>query len=65
MLSTLEALAKNFTLKNNAFVYEFGDGYELAFEPLLFDGQMYVALYKDKSLLIDKIVVKFGKELED
>jgi len=64
MDSTLEALAKgDWSLKNGCLSYEFGDGYELCLEPLLFDGQMYLALYKDQNLLIPKICVKAGKKL--
>ena len=42
------------------YSFKFGDNeeYELNFEPLLFDNQYYVALYKNKELLTEKVVVK-------
>lgn len=42
--------------------FKFGDNdeYELCFESLLFDNQYYVALYKNKSLLTEKVVIKPG-----
>lgn len=43
--------------------FDFEDGgnkYELRFEPLLFDNQYYVALYKNKELMTEKVVVKPG-----
>lgn len=63
---TIEALAEGFELSQDGNVYsrKFGDDkeYELCFERLLFDGQWYVALYKNHDLLAPKVVVKFGKE---
>lgn len=62
MQKTLEAIAEGFTPEESgSFVYKFGDGYELWLEQLLFDGQWYMALYKDQQLLIPKVVVKLGK----
>lgn len=43
------------------YSFKFGDGYELAIEPLLFDNQYHVALYKDGELLMEKIPIKSGK----
>lgn len=60
MLSTFEALKKGYEAIGNSFTFKFGDGYELVFERLIFDNQMYVALYKDQELLTDKVVVKPG-----
>lgn len=40
--------------------FKFGDGYELCFEPLIWDGQYYVALYKNFGLLTEKVVIKPG-----
>jgi hypothetical protein len=63
MLETLLALAQGFELdENKTFVYKFGDGYELCFEPLIFDEQWYLALYQNQQLLIPKVVVKIGKK---
>lgn len=61
MKSFIHALMDSFEQKDGYFSYEFGDGYELTFEPLLFDNQYHVALYHDKELLIEKVVVKPGK----
>ena len=62
MLETLLAIAEGFELdENKTFVYKFGEGYELCLEPLIFDHQWYMALYKDQQLLIPKVVVKLGK----
>ncbi len=65
MQSFDEALEKGFKIKKiDNCVYhqlEFGDGYKLCFEPLIWDDQYYVALYKDKELLTGKVVVKPGK----
>lgn len=63
MQTTIESLMEGFLLdkETNTFVFHFGGDYELAFEPLLFDNQMYVALYKNKDLLTSKVVVKPGK----
>lgn len=61
MISTIEAILKGFDVQEGGFVHKFGDGYELWLEKLLFDGQWYIALYKDQELLIPKVVVKIGK----
>jgi len=49
------------THQNGYWSFKFGDGYELCFEPLLWDNQYYVALYKDHELLTNKVCVKPGK----
>lgn len=61
MQTTLESLNKGFEDMGSYWVYRFGDGYELCFESLLYDEQMYVALYKNKVLLVNKVAVKPGK----
>jgi hypothetical protein len=42
--------------------FKFGDKleYELCFEPLLFENQHYVAVYKNGELLTEKVVIKPG-----
>lgn len=66
MQTTYDALMEGFTpdIDNMSFSFRFGDNheYELCFEPLLFDKQMYVALYKNRELLTNKVVVKPGFE---
>lgn len=66
MQTTYDALMDGFTpdIDNMSFSFRFGDNreYELCFEPLLFDKQMYVALYKNRELLTNKVVVKPGLE---
>jgi len=69
MQTTYDALIEGFTtdINNMSFSFRFGDNreYELCFEPLLFDKQMYVALYKNRTLLTNKVVVKPGLEKVD
>jgi hypothetical protein len=48
------------TAQQGYWSFKFGDGYELCFEPLLFNNQLYVALYKDQECLTEKVVVKPG-----
>lgn len=72
MQTTLEALKEGFQLVpgpggfgrdfRSYWSFSFGENkeYELAFEPLLFDNQMYVCLYKDGEVLTSKVVVKPG-----
>lgn len=62
MLTTKEALERGFPKDQHGHVFKFGDNneYELRFEPLIWNDQMYVALYKNESLLTDKVVVKPG-----
>lgn len=55
-----EALASGFVPDNGCWSFKFGEGYELMFEPLLFDNQWYVALYQNQELLTEKVVVKPG-----
>jgi hypothetical protein len=65
MRKTLESLLIGYKpTPEGSFSFKFGDNneYELCFEPLLLDGQVYVALYKDQSLLTDKVVLKIGYE---
>jgi len=38
------------------------NGYEISLEPLIFDAQWYLAIYKNQSLVAPKIVVKVGKK---
>ena len=61
MEKTIISLLKGYKYDDGLFTYSFGDGYELCFETLLFDEQMYVALYKNGELLTRKVVVKPGK----
>ena len=62
MKPTLQAIEEGFELKDGVLTFPFGDGYELCLEQLIFDDQWYMALYKDQSLLIPKVVVKIGKK---
>lgn len=61
MIDFNEALKKGYEEYLGAFRFKFGEDYELWFEPLLFDQQHYVALYKNKELLTDKVVIKPGR----
>jgi hypothetical protein len=66
MTTTKDALQAGFVKDAWGHVFRFGvdNEYELRFESLMFDNQMYVALYKDSELLTEKVVVKPGKEDE-
>lgn len=58
----IEAVEESFEYKKDHWSHEFGEGYELTIEPLIFDQQHYVALYKDGQLILNsKIPVKPGK----
>lgn len=64
----LSQLHTNATIQKGYWSFKFTDGdnnYELCFEPLIWDSQMYVALYKNFDLLTNKIVVKPGYIKED
>lgn len=63
MITTKEALQswqKDEEL--NFYKLSLENGYEINLEPLLFDGQWYLAVYKDGELVAPKVVVKIGKE---
>lgn len=63
MKTFLEALEDGgFEDLNGSWRMTFGDNYELWFEQLLFDKQYFVALYENKNLIGEKVVVKPGKE---
>lgn len=64
MENSIDAISEGFTLDEEAgvWMYNFGDGYQLCLEPLMWDGQFYMALYKDEGLLIPKVCMKLGKE---
>lgn len=62
MKTFFEALAAGFPDRGGYRSFRFGpdDRYELAFEPLISDGQWDVALYEDGALLTEKVVVLPG-----
>lgn len=65
MLTFDEAIKKGgWQIKYGCLVFPFGDGYELVLEPCLFDGQMYLALYRNEQLVggFEKVVVRKGYE---
>lgn len=63
MLETLLAISQGFEKDElGTYTFKFGEGYELALEPLIFDEQWYVALYQNEKLLIPKFVVRIGKK---
>jgi len=61
MKSFKESLVDWQQIEDGSYKIEFGDGYELWFEKLIFDEQYYIALYKNQELITDKIVIKPGK----
>lgn len=58
---TINALEKGYQETASGWVFRFGEGYELYFELLPRDEQMYVSIYKDRILLTNKVIVKPGK----
>lgn len=62
MLETLLALESWEKDKLGFYKLELEGGYEITLEPLIFDNQWYLAIYKEQSLIVPKIVVKIGKE---
>lgn len=62
MIPTLEALKDWEKDEGLGYYYlKLENGYEICLEPLIFDQQWYLAIYKDQSLLFPKVVVKIGK----
>ena len=59
MLETLLAL-ESWEKKEGYYSLKLGE-YEINLEPLIFDEQWYLAIYRDQSLVTPKIVVKIGK----
>lgn len=60
-MQTFQETMQPWRFKDGYYSYKFGQGYELTFEPLEADGQMYFALYYKGSIVIPKIPVKAGK----
>jgi len=62
MITFEDALKEGYEKKTGRWSFTFGDDneYELCFEPLIWEGQHYVALYKNHELLTEKVVVKPG-----
>jgi hypothetical protein len=61
MLTTHEALKDWEKDEFGCFKLILEGGYEICLEPLIFDEQWYMAVYKDKWLVAPKVVVKVGK----
>lgn len=60
MKAFAEVLRDAFTDEHGYWSLRDGE-YELCVEPLLFDGQWYVALYRNGGLVGEKLPVKAGK----
>jgi len=62
MQTTEQALKEGAWSKDEygGLTLKLGDGYEVVLEPLIFDKQWYLAIYKDQSLVAPKIVIKPG-----
>lgn len=58
-----KAIEDSYFIKNQfgSMFLELDNGYEVWLEKLIFDDQYYLAIYKDKELVTDKIVIKPGK----
>lgn len=61
MIKTLEAL-KDWKVEQGYYSKELDNGYEVCLEPLIFDNQFYLAIYKDGDLVTDKVCMKIGYE---
>lgn len=63
MISTMESLEQ---WPHDEFgpVVKLEGGIEIRFERLIYDGQWYLAVYKDQGLVAPKVVVKIGKETD-
>lgn len=61
MKAFADVLRDSFTEEDGYWSCKLANGYELCVEPLLTEGQFYVALYKDFALVADKLPVKAGK----
>lgn len=61
MLKSLDALEQGWERSLSGYTLQIGN-VEVNFEPLLFDGQWYVAVYEDGQLVGTKVCVKLGKE---
>lgn len=63
MITTLEALTY-WKREDGLLTLELENGYEVCLEPLIFNQQWYLAVYKDKELVAPKVCVKIGYEAE-
>lgn len=61
MISTKEALVGWKKDQLGFYKLDLEHGYQICLEPLIFDEQWYLAVYKDESLVAGKVVVKVGK----
>ena len=61
MIDTLEALKTWEKDELGYYKLVLENGYEITLEPLIFDEQWYLAVYKDQGLVAPKVVVKVGK----
>lgn len=64
MQSTLEAL-EAWDREPDGFLSVKVDDVEITLEPLLWDKQWYLGIYKNQSLVVPKVVIKIGKEKKD
>jgi len=63
MISTKEALESWKKSEELGFYkLELENGYEILLEPLIFDEQWYLAIYKNQFLVAPKVVVRVGKK---
>ena len=61
MIDTHEALKSWEKDELGCYKLMLENGYEVNLEPLIFDEQWYLAIYKDQGLVAPKVVVKVGK----
>jgi hypothetical protein len=60
MLPTIDALG-GWQKQDGYYSLPLENGYEVCLEPLIFDEQWYLAVYKNMELVAPKVVVKVGK----
>lgn len=65
MVSSIEALMNSWDWKEPGYWSQTIGEVEVCLEPLIFEGQFYLAVYKDGNLVGDKVCIKLGKEPEE
>lgn len=63
MIKSLESLQRSWDWKEPGYWSQTVGDVEVCLEPLIFDGQFNLAVYKkDKKLVGEKVCIKFGYE---
>ena len=62
MIPSIEALQKGWDWKEPGYWSQTVGDVEVCLEPLIFEGQFYLAVYKNMDLVGEKICIKLGYE---